>query len=158
MASDFIAIDVQNDIAKKLKNLPDNIADEVIPGTAEYLKKLFQAYPSYRYVSRKSAYGVTFFSERQRRWFFAALNSGALQIPYRRTQTMRKGWTVIGGDRYALLANQTPYADLLMGDGQSRHAAKIGWKKMTTIIQEKAQYINKEIDTLVKKAIKKLGL
>lgn len=33
-----------------------------------------------------------FYSERQRRWFFAALNSGELELPYQRTGELGASW------------------------------------------------------------------
>ncbi|HHH39025.1 MAG TPA: HK97 gp10 family phage protein [Sedimenticola sp.] len=34
-----------------------------------------------------------FVSEQQRRWFFAALNAGAITVPYARTGTLGRSWT-----------------------------------------------------------------
>lgn len=92
-------------------------------------------YPAQRSVSRQSAYGVPFFSDKQRGWFFANLKSGGLRIPYSRTSTLKAGWEMKGGDYSKRITNSVPYATLVMGDaGQSRHPAKIGWRKVGKVL------------------------
>jgi hypothetical protein len=45
------------------------------------------------YPPPPSGYRMVWKSEKQRRWFFAALRSGEIQVPYRRTMTLQKRWT-----------------------------------------------------------------
>lgn len=157
--SDFIAIDVNGleNLQALLHKLPAAIRGEVIDAVSEYLLNVYRAYPPYNYVSRKAAYGVTFFTDKQRRWFFAALKSGELSIPYRRTQTLRRGWHQIGQGENSLLVNETPYAAWMMGPGeQSRHAIAMGWKDIDKIAKEREVEIYRRADAAADRAIDRL--
>src|SRR5512146_3138969 len=91
----------------------------------------------YRYVSRKQAYGQTFQSEKQRRWFFAALRSGELHIPYKRTGATQAGWQYrLTNQGYnATIYNATKGARYAQGDDtQSRHEALVGHRKVSDVI------------------------
>lgn len=45
------------------------------------------------YPAPPSGYRMVWKSEKQRRWFFAALREGRIQVPYRRTGTLGRRWT-----------------------------------------------------------------
>jgi hypothetical protein len=96
---------------------------------AKFMIGKFQVYPPYRYVSRRQAYGVTFFTDRQRRWFFAALRSGELQIPYARTQRLRYGWrSTTYAPGQIRIVNDVPYTRYVQSKPeQSRMMRLIGW-------------------------------
>jgi hypothetical protein len=162
MASgDFIAIDVQgmDELLAKLAQLPDDMKDTVTDDVMKYLKDVLQAYPPPKHVTRQAAYGQTFFSDKQRKWFFAALNSGALNLPYARTQSYRNAWQQIGTGYGSLLANETPYSVYLQDEErQSRMSAMIGWKKLSVIIEERMTRILAVADGAIKKAIRRRGL
>jgi hypothetical protein len=118
-----------------------------------------QASPPQKKVTRKQAYGKTFFSEKQRRWFFAALKSGGLTIPYRRTQAFRKGWRIIGKGERTIIVNTAKAGPFLVGENrQSRMSALIGWKKMSTVVKERTPKILTIANAAVRKGLKKLGL
>lgn len=62
---------------------------------------------------------MMFVSEKQRRYFFAALADGTIQVPYRRTRTLGRRWTTkvefINGGVVGTVGNVTPYAPLVQG-------------------------------------------
>ena len=158
---DFIAIDVQgiDELMAKLAQLPDDMKDAISDDVLKYMKDVLQAYPPPKRISRKSAYGQTFFTEKQRRYFFWALNKGIINVPYGRTQDYRKAWEQVGTGYGSILANETPYAVYLQDDQQqSRLSAKIGWKKLGVVIKEHMKGILQIADGAVKKAIRKRGL
>jgi hypothetical protein len=100
------------------------------------LRKALEEYPPYKYVSRKQAYGVPFFSDRQRRWFFAALRSGELQLPYSRTMKLQNSWEVrpLSGSQ-VWVTNSAPYAGFVIDkERQSRMARLIGWRTCQDIV------------------------
>ncbi len=73
----------------------------------------------------KSAGKMTFVSDKQRRFFFAALREGTIQVPYRRTGTLGRKWTskvtFTDDDVMGFVGNSTPYAPLVQGfDTQAR--------------------------------------
>lgn len=160
MADDFIAIDIVGlkELQAKLKGLPEAAQDAIVDDVSKYYLNVLREYPPRKYVSRMEAYGQTFFSDKQRRYFFAALADGRIQTPYNRTQALSKGWKQIGRGKESILANEMPYADLVMGEGQSRMSQKIGWKTLPDIIKERWAKAMEIADAAVKKAIKKMRL
>lgn len=160
--TDFIAIDIENDevIAKELASiakgeLRDAAADEL----SDYLLRVLRHYPSYRRVTRKQAYGVTFFSPQQRRAFFAKLNSGEISVPYKRTQALSKGWHRLGEGEKTLIANEVPHAKFAYGDPKQANLLRlIGWKTLPEIIRERIAEGMRRADAAVKKRIKRAGL
>ena len=166
--SDLIGISVEeipHGIRDRLKKLPDDVSFYVTAAAGEYLAKKFEKPPGYRYVSRAAAYpdapaGPGWFSDRQRRWFFAALRRGAISIPYVRTGTLEGNWKVMPfGSRDHIVVNDTPYAGFVMGDQeQSRHEGMAGWKKLQSIVSENLHGLRTSIGIATKKAIKMSGL
>lgn len=79
-------------------------------------------YKRYKYVSRKRAYGVSFFSDKQRRWFFANMPS----IPYQRTGAQGRAWMLEGGGTRVRLANRDPSVKFTRG--QTSLHRLMGWQ------------------------------
>jgi len=123
-----------------LKSIPLGATKEVTKAFGEYIigndQHGLRHYPPYRKVTRKQAYGVSFFSDKQRRWFFANLDR--LDIPYRQTWQLKDGWTLnYPSKNQATIKNRVPYASLVMGDvGQNRMAQKKGWRKVSKVIED----------------------
>lgn len=86
------------------------------------------SYPPQNYVTRKQAYGQTFQSDRQRRWFFAALNSGEINVPYQRTGHLGEAWQWDMKPRSDIIYNDSPYEKWTIGNARSEHEKLVGWK------------------------------
>lgn len=136
-----------------------SIADEAADAVGVYLLDVLQTYPPQKSVSRAEAYPEVggWFSKKQRRWFFAALNSGELQLPYQRTQTLRNNWQRIGQGASQIIVNETDYGTFVFGDsagaGQSRMSSLIGWKTLPSIVAERQQRINEIVQGIVKRRV-----
>jgi hypothetical protein len=147
------------ELEAKLNKLPIEVADVALGEVQDYMINVLRMYPPKNYVTRKAAYGQTFQSDKQRRWFFWALNSGAINVPYQRSQTLSQGWHKVRSGLTGHIVNYTPYAVYVMGENkQSKHEAMVGWQKVSAIVKERMDKINKIIDEAAKKAIRKLGL
>jgi hypothetical protein len=48
--------------------------------------------PAQEHLTRKEVYGSSFQSDKQRKWFFAALRSGELTVPYQRIGVLAASW------------------------------------------------------------------
>jgi hypothetical protein len=158
--SDFIGIDIHGlpHLQNLLKAVPPAVQDAITDDLSTYTINVLRAYPPHRYVTRQAAYGRTFQSDKQRRWFFAALKDGRLKIPYPRTQTLSRGWHQVGRGAQSIIANETPYAGLVMGDGeQSRHAALVGWNTTASILKERERRMDDLAQASAKKGIRKAG-
>lgn len=145
-------------LAKQLKDAPPEIIDAAIDGACEYVINVFQIYPSKQRITRKAAYGSTFVSAKQRAFFFWALKNGRINVPYRRTQALRRGWKQIGRGRNSIIANETPYSPFVMGAGeQSRMMTLIGWKDTESIIKERGDQIERKAQAAADKVAEKLN-
>jgi len=157
----FIGIDVSGlaELQAKLAKLPPEARDAITDDVSKFMLNVLQTYPPQKSVTRASVYGQTFQSDKQRRYFFWALSKGIIQVPYRRTQELRNAWKIVGSGYTAIIANEMPYAGLMMGDGeQGRMARATGWKTLNQIITERTAKMIQIADAGVKKAIRKLGL
>lgn len=93
--------------------------------------------PAYKYVSRKSAYGQTFVSEKQRRWFWA--NGGPDMIGNNRTHEISNAWEMKVRDSswtHVSVENGADGVGWVMGLGQARQPAKVGWRDILKVIQD----------------------
>lgn len=119
--------------------------------------------PPNKFVTRASAYGDVstdgappgYFSMKQFR-YVAAITDGFTK-KYDRTHTISQSWeyheTNSQWDRVNI-QNNAPGADYVVGDGQSRHEALVGWRKWRVVIAENMeaaiQYAQTEVDKLIR--------
>jgi hypothetical protein len=164
MADDFIAVDITGlqDLGERFKKLPPAMQEEGMKEVNTYMLNVLRQYPAEKRIKRSAAYPEVngWFSDKQRRWFFAALRSGELDLPYSRTQELGKAWKVVGNEAAkSIIANEAPAAPYVMGDTeQSRMSKMIGWKKISDIVKERMPRILERFDVGVKNAVKKLRL
>ena len=115
--SDFIGLEVKGleELQAKLAKLPDTARDMIVDDLNEEILKFMRAYEPYKHVSLKQAYGG-FVSDKQRRFFFAALADGRISVPYKRTQELHDAWRVEGKGYQSIIVNEKPYASYVMGE------------------------------------------
>ena len=153
-----IALDGEKQVQRILTGWPREARDEATNAGAKYLVDRFKAQPPPKSITRKAAYGTSFFSDRQRKWFFANLREGNISVPYRRTQEMRNAWEIIGQGEDLIIVNQTQAAVYTMGDDtRSQHEEMVGWKTISQHIQEGAAKLAARMTAAGEKALKKLG-
>lgn len=161
MSNEFIGIDIigEDVLAEKLKKLPPAVQDAAVDEVSSYLLNILKAYPSKNYITRTTAYGKSFFTDKQRKWFFASLNDGSINIPYRRTQGLARAWEKLGSGAYTILVNEAQGAKYVIGDKtQSRHEMLVGWRTVGQVIKVHTRRIIEKADAGAKKALRKLGL
>lgn len=95
--------------------------------------------------SAPSGFKMQFKSARQRGFFFSALRSGAIQVPYRRTGQLSRSWLVhlkTGADTFeAEVTNTTPYLPLVQGFRNEQAAIHRGrWSSLEDINEAAARY------------------
>lgn len=118
-------------------------------------------YPPANRPTRKSVYGKSFVSDRQRRYFFWAKRKGLIQVPYRRGQSpgsrnLKQQWTVAANESglRVEIANSTPYGPLVQGQGrQTLYAKAIGWQTDAQVLERErprvVQYLKSAIDDVL---------
>lgn len=92
-------------------------------------------YEPYKNVSRKRAYGQTFQSDKQRRWFFA--NGGPDMIGNNRTGKTKDAWRFrsTNGGYGGTFENDAPGAGWLWSDsGQANQLRKVGHRTISSKI------------------------
>jgi len=158
---DFVGIDVKGipELQRALAKAPGFVQDAVTEDVADYMLNVLREYPPQKRVTRRQAYGRTFQSMRQQRWFFWALKNGVIRVPYQRTQAVRRGWKKVGSGRELIIANEEEGAFWTMDDyGQARLNKLVGWKKVGDIIRERASQIQRKAEAGVKRGLRKAGL
>jgi hypothetical protein len=162
MANTFVGIDVAGvkKLREKLDDLPPLAQDMGVEAANVYLLDSLKLSPPYRYVSRKTAYPPTgWFSDKQRRYVMAKIASGDIQIPYRRTQSLRNSWETLGYGVNQIVVNENPAAIYAYDDKrQARQLGLVGWKKIGDTLKERGARMLEKFDGGVKKAIQKLNL
>jgi hypothetical protein len=162
MASgDFIGLEVKgvDELRAQLDKLPAEVRGLAVDGVSKYLLNVLRLYPPQKSVTRREAYGKPFFTDKQRRWFFWALSTGELQIPYKRTQSLANNWRQEGKGYDSILVNETPYSPFVQDKPtQSRMQKLIGWQTIADILRDRAVKIAETLNYAAQKAIKKLKL
>jgi len=159
MTDNLIGIDASGlaEIQVKLDKLPPEAADDGVEAANEYIVHFEQAYSPYKYVSVAQSGGWK--SERQRRYVMAKIRSGEIQIPYRRTQTLRAGWQTVGSGSTQIVVNQVSYAGYVKDIQRQTYGHMLrGWDVIQTDMQERGEEITRRFDGGVKKAMQRLGL
>lgn len=112
-------------------------ASRALAPAAKHVQGAASKYPAVKRPSRKSVYGKSFVSDRQRRKVMMMLRQGLW--PYRRTGSLGRRWTisVALAALTASVGNNTPYAQTVMGaPGQSKYQQVVGWKTTEQIAKE----------------------
>jgi len=143
-----------------LKTVPRGTIRAAMEAIAEYIagdeSHGLKHYPGYKYVTRKSAYGMTFFTAKQRRWFWA--NGGPDMIGDNRTGRTADAWQVNPtNDGYRMsITNNTPGAYFTMHDfGQARQPARVGWRKVSEVVQSNLAGALRHANAMVKQFLQK---
>jgi hypothetical protein len=91
-----------------------------------------------------------FKTDKQRRFFFAALRKGQIEVPYRRgaspgSERYGTHWEVETVGLTTTIGNAVSYAEILAGNDtqQSTYMAGIGWRQLEQVAEEKVEDITK---------------
>lgn len=104
----------------------------------------------YVYINRADAYGdvasdgapAGYFSWKQFRFVMAAMRSGSIQIPYKRTGRVSGAWRVSGRLSKAKVVNDNDAAPYVFGDDtQSRHEDAVGWERVSVRLDNQSNRI-----------------
>lgn len=92
-----------------------------------------------------------FKTEKQRRYFFWALRSGRITVPYRRTGTAGRRWTteVSPDGRTGRVGNNVPYGRVLYDEEYemySHYHAETGWPTIQKVAKSEARAVKGYFD------------
>ena len=112
-------------------------------------------YPPRKYLPQP------FKTDKSRRFFFAALRDGRIEVPYRRGQSpgsedLGLKWTVKArkGGLQVVVGNNVSYGPIVQGDEQSGYMKAIGWKNTDQVAKEETAAVNKILAESIDKALK----
>lgn len=99
--------------------------------------------PNYLFVSRTSAYGEPFSSDKQRRWFFASLAKGTNVItgqPFtpgkeNRTHAISEAWRREGEMTTSRIVNDADGVEWVMGNKQANQPRMAGWRYYMDVVE-----------------------
>ena len=123
-----------------------------------HVKGKLAQYPPRKYLPQP------FKTDKQRRFFFAALRDGRIEVPYRRGQSpgsedLGQKWTVKDrkGGLQVVVGNNVSYGPYVQDPAsQSGYMKAVGWKDTDQVAQEETAKVNeilaKEIDRALEKA------
>lgn len=119
----------------------EGAATQALAEAAAHVKRIAATYPP-QPRGRKQP----FVSDRQRRFFFAALRDGRIDVPYRRgvspgSQKLGAQWTVRLGRTSASVVNPVRYGPLVQGSRQTAFHQTTGWKNEQQISNEAAPQV-----------------
>ena len=89
-------------------------------------------------------------SEKQRRWFFWALRTGQIQVPYGRTGDLGRQWTkrvrrVAGGIR-GVIGSDTPYAKWVINEPSQAQIHRGRWYTVQKVAEQQADAVKRFIE------------
>jgi len=121
-----------------------------------HVKGKLAQYPPRKYLPQP------FKTDRSRRFFFAALKDGRIQVPYRRGQSpgsedLGQKWTVKErkGGLQVVVGNNVSYGPYVQDPAQqSGYMAAMGWKNTDDIAKSEAAEVNRLVAEAINKALK----
>lgn len=157
-----IKIEGLNKVIGKLNSLEKlEAAKAGIKSAALYVKGKVAKYPPRKRVTIAQAGGWA--SDRQKRWFFAALKAGDIEVPYRRgmspsSEALGRKWTIQtrNAGLTAVIGNNTSYGPFVMDeDKQSTMHRIIGWKTTQKVAEEESDKVNELLAKAINQALER---
>jgi hypothetical protein len=123
-----IVVQGLDEIQTFIKSVPRGAKKAAVRAIGEYFLGTdahgLKHYEGYRYIARAKAYGKTFFTEKQRRWFWA--NGGPDMIGNNRTGSSADAWFSKETDHGVTLENQSEGGKWLWSEGQAGQLRAVG--------------------------------
>jgi len=103
-------------------------------GVANEAKDLMQVYPP-----KRPNFPFRFVSGKQRRWFFWALRTGQITVPYQRTGKLKRGWRTetrgsSGRAFQARVLNRVSYAEYVQGQPEQQNPGHRDWWRSVNVL------------------------
>lgn len=165
MSGNFIRVEVRNQNGPR--KLIMSVQRETIPAAtqaaAEYLvgndRRGLRHLAPYKYVSRISAYGQTFFSEKQRRYVMAMISKGIIKPGQNnRTGAIPAAWHTEGRGLIVQVINRADGVGFVQGDdSQARQPAKVGHRKVSQVIANMRAGMIQAAQQAVNRVLKAMG-
>jgi hypothetical protein len=131
-----------DEVKKFLESIPWGAKGVALKAFTEYIIGNQQHglihYPPYKYVTRKAAYGKTFFSDAQRGFVMAKIRSGEITPgASQRTGLQANSWGYRGESTRFVIFNTAPGSKFTMGNNtQADQPRMVGWRLIMDVISD----------------------
>ena len=152
-------------VIEALQSTDETVLTELeqgMQGAAELVRAAEATYPEQGNYHLQGPLPGGFFSQKQRRFFFAALRDGTISVPYQRTGALGAAWTSNversgNGVRGTVSNDAAPVIGLVMGDsGQARMFEGV-WQRGVEIFHAQREAIVGILSDAAHRAIQKIG-
>lgn len=125
---------------RKLATQHRDVTDKTIGKWAQETRAALKGY-GYPAQSRKSQ---PFRTERSRRWFFWALRSGYISVPYNRTGRLANSWRAEKrGQSEWIIGNSAEYSSLVVGEGRQATYHADNWWTAESLIKPRTSELTR---------------
>lgn len=135
-----------------------------VQAMALYMKGKVAVYPPYRHIPRKQIYGFSFFSDKQRKWFFAAVAEGRINVGHssrggKTSQGFGRRWTItpLNSGLTAIIGNNTSYGEFLMGAKRSKRSEAGGWRLVSEVLEDNRSAVQAYLRIAAKQLLSNLS-
>jgi hypothetical protein len=147
-----ISYDIKGHQAVKnsLRKLASEYREETDSIIEQWAKERKVQLKAFGYPAQKKA-KQPFKTDKQRRWFFWALNNGMISVPYQRTGRLANSWGIsrVGWSDYAV-RNSAPYSAIVIGKStQSKYHLGHWWVAQDIIDANKPELTKDLTEKLV---------
>ena len=121
-----------------------------VKAAGEHVKRAIDVYP--HHTPRPQP----FVSDKQRRGFFAKLRAGEIEVPYRRTDSLKHGWNVTtrNAGLTAVVGNSVAYGPLVQSaEKQTGYHATTGWITDREVVSNEREAVLDFIAQELQKAV-----
>lgn len=139
-----------NRVRNSLRKLASEYREEIDSTIKDWAAEQRAALKRHGYPPQRNA-PQPFKTERQRRWFFWALRSGIISVPYPRTGRLANSWLSrqVGWGHY-VVENSAVYAALVVGrDKQARYHEGHWWIAEDVLDEEVGDLTEKLTEELI---------
>jgi hypothetical protein len=134
-----IRVDISEVLEKLDMRVMKDVVADALGGAADIIRADIKTYPG-----RQSSGPQQWKSDRQRRWFFAALRRGEIQVPYRRQGTLGRSWTreIDRSKPAAIIGTHVKYAPYVQdANRQAPMHARNAWTTAQDVVQKKSRAV-----------------
>ena len=162
MAKPLLHIEGLDQAIARVKSIGDlKKVKGVLLATGLILKGYLARYPPQRRITRASVYGKPFKTDKQRRYFFYALRTGKIRVPYQRgsdpnSERFKASWAITTRNRgmTVVVGNDTTYGPYVMDpDRQSLFMKAMGWPTTEEVVEQEGDTLSRYMMFQLTKAL-----
>ncbi|MCK5642224.1 MAG: hypothetical protein KAJ19_15570 [Gammaproteobacteria bacterium] len=134
-----------NRVRNSLRKLASEYREETDSTIEDWTKKQRAELKAHSYPPQLNA-PQPFKTERQRRWFFWALSTGKISVPYSRTGVLASSWRAVkSGWGHWLLENSAAYSALVVSQGNQSKYHEGHWWTADEIIAKDVKDLTEDL-------------